>query len=240
LRREYRLQIDVLLVGRRWCHDHFDRRASSQRSPAIKPPLRLARQNELMSVIRFKRRARKGPPRFALVVLATAVAAFALTYWWPQLTTSSPIMALPTLDAAGSMGGNSMQEDTLGGDANSSAIVHDDRFACRVSSITDGDTLRCADGTRIRLHAVAAREMDESCSEGHPCPSASGASARAELQRLAGGRTLSCSRTGTSYDRVTAICWTSENQEINCAMILSGTAVRWDRFHLERPVCRPS
>src|SRR6218665_3344887 len=49
-------------------------------------------------------------------------------------------------------------------------------FQCQVSNITDGDTLRCADGTRVRLHAVAAREKDETCSPGHPCPPASGAS----------------------------------------------------------------
>lgn len=65
-----------------------------------------------------------------------------------------------------------------------------DRFFCQVASVTDGDTLRCADGTRVRLHAVAARESDESCSPGHPCPSASGAAATATLRELAGGQGL--------------------------------------------------
>src|SRR5690606_19731320 len=60
-----------------------------------------------------------------------------------------------------------------------------DEFACQVSAVTDGDTLRCADGTRVRLHAVAAREKDESCSPGHPCPAASGAAATAQLSALA-------------------------------------------------------
>ena len=111
------------------------------------------------------------------------------------------------------------------------------RFLCDVSSITDGDTLRCADGTRIRLHAVAARESDETCKSGHPCPSASAASATAMLSQLASGQTLQCEQTGTSYNRVTAICWNQQNTEINCAMVNSGTTVVWPRFNAQRPIC---
>lgn len=111
-------------------------------------------------------------------------------------------------------------------------------FACQVSSVTDGDTLRCADGTRVRLHAIAARERDETCSPGHPCPTASGASATAKLAELAGGQTLACRSTGTSYDRVTAICNTASGVEINCAMVRSGTAVVWERFNRTTPICR--
>jgi len=111
------------------------------------------------------------------------------------------------------------------------------RFLCDVSSITDGDTLRCADGTRIRLHAVAARESDETCKPGHPCPSASAASATAMLSQLASGQTLQCEQTGTSYNRVTAVCWNQQNTEINCAMVNSGTTVVWPKFNAQRPIC---
>lgn len=111
-------------------------------------------------------------------------------------------------------------------------------FTCQVSSITDGDTLRCANGTRIRLHAVAARESDETCRPGHPCPDASGASATAKLSELASGQTLTCQQTGTSYERVTAICRNEARVEINCAMVKSGTAVIWPRFNAERPICQ--
>ena len=113
-----------------------------------------------------------------------------------------------------------------------------DRFFCQVASITDGDTLRCADGTRVRLHAVAARESDESCSPGHPCPSASGAAATATLEQLAGGQGLQCTPTGTSYNRVTAICSNEAGVEVNCAMIQSGTAVIWPRYNSKRPICQ--
>lgn len=115
--------------------------------------------------------------------------------------------------------------------------VPSDRFLCRVSSITDGDTLRCVDGTRIRLHAVAARESDETCKVGHPCPSASGASATSKLTELASGQTLQCEQTGTSYNRVTAVCWNEANTEINCAMVQSGTTVIWPKFNQQRAIC---
>lgn len=191
-----------------------------------------------MSVLPFKRRSTRKLPRFALLVVMTMVAAFGLTYWWPALTANSPVITLPPLDPAEGYSSTSASTSPPGPDVGSPVVQPEDRFSCRVSSITDGDTLRCTDGTRIRLHAVAAREMDETCSAGHPCPSASGASAKAELQRLAGGMSLSCSRTGRSFDRVTAICWTPENLEINCAMIRSGKAVVWDRFAREEPICR--
>jgi len=111
-------------------------------------------------------------------------------------------------------------------------------FNCDVVRVTDGDTLRCDDGVRVRLHAVAAREMDETCSPGHPCPSASATAARDVLVRLAANRTITCTPIGASYDRVTAICRNDEGVEINCAMIESGTTVIWERFNREAPICR--
>lgn len=111
-------------------------------------------------------------------------------------------------------------------------------LVCDVAYVNDGDTLRCVDGTRIRLHAVAARESDETCSPGHPCPLVSAASATRELRRLASGQRLHCEPIGSSYDRVTAICWNEAAVEINCAMVRSGAALVWDRFDREEPICR--
>lgn len=110
-------------------------------------------------------------------------------------------------------------------------------FACNVLSITDGDTLRCRDGTRVRLHAVAAREKDETCSPGHPCPSASGVAATAKLSELASGQELQCEKIGTSYNRVTAICRNGAGVEVNCAMIQSGVALIWPKFNRQRAIC---
>jgi endonuclease YncB( thermonuclease family) len=118
------------------------------------------------------------------------------------------------------------------------ALAASGSFQCQVRSITDGDTLRCVDGTRIRLHAVAARESDETCSPGHPCPAATAASATAKLTELAAGQTLQCQATGTSYNRVTAICRNQQNVEINCAMVRSGTTLIWPRYDEQHRICR--
>lgn len=127
------------------------------------------------------------------------------------------------------------------------ATMFDDRrtFTCNVTRVHDGDgPIWCAehdqDGKpiKIRLHAVAARELDETCRPGHPCPAASGAEARQALAQLTLGRVLQCEATGTSYRRVTAWCWREDGVELNCAMVTSGTALRWDRYDRERRLCR--
>lgn len=148
---------------------------------------------------------------------SVATAGFFAVLWWPWSLPASAMQArlLPVADTAAASS-----------------------FSCRVASVHDGDTLRCTDGTRVRLHAVAAREIDETCSEGHPCPAASGAAARLELVKLAENRTLDCRRTGQSYNRVTAICDNDVGVEINCAMVRSGTTLIWDRFHQQQPICR--
>lgn len=160
-----------------------------------------------------KRRSRASPKRstakFIATVVVVAVAAFAGTMWWPRSgELTSAEAAKPAYD-----------------------------FACDVAYVNDGDTLRCRDSTRVRLHAIAARETDNSCSPGHPCPTASAATSTAALTRLAGDR-ITCLRTGQSYERVTAICRNTSGVEINCAMVESGAAVLWERFNRQRPICR--
>ncbi|WP_426039380.1 thermonuclease family protein [Brevundimonas sp. DC300-4] len=164
--------------------------------------------------------------------------AFGLTYWWPELTTESPITMLPTLAASDTATDTQRGEPTDSRPETSSFPSEGLRFSCQVTSVTDGDTFRCAGGERIRLHAVAARETDETCSVGHPCPAASGASATAELRRLVQGRRLQCQPIGQSYGRVTAICWDPRGVEVNCAMVRSGATVIWDRFNRQDPICR--
>ena len=154
---------------------------------------------------------------FGLLVAAVAVSTFYAALNWPIPDVSSQIGSTPRDQAT---------------------VASRGTLRCDVAYINDGDTLRCQDGTRIRLHAVAARESDGSCSPGHPCPDASAEAATSELQRLAAGKTITCEPTGKSYDRVTAICWTPSGEEINCALIQSGVALIWERFHREQPLCR--
>jgi len=155
---------------------------------------------------------------FILTVALVGLMAFYVTLNWSQV--DDPLPAQTAIAAV------------------PAAIPGRATLACAVASINDGDTLRCRDGTRIRLHAVAAREADETCSIGHPCPAATAAAATHELARLAAARTIRGQPTGRSYDRVTAICWTPEGEEINCAMIRSGTALVWEKFERQAPLCR--
>lgn len=186
------------------------------------------RRPRLPSPSTKRTRRRNHPWRFAVAVAAVATAAFLAVVYWPLDDELQRLV--PKVEQ--------MLAVEPEPETRSAAAAIADRFACDVAYVNDGDTLRCQDGTRIRLHAVAARETDETCSPGHPCPAASAASATAELRRLAANRTISCDPIGQSYNRVTAICWTSADVEINCAMIRSGTTVVWDRFNRERAICQ--
>ncbi len=111
-------------------------------------------------------------------------------------------------------------------------------FKCTVTTVYDGDgPIHCRESASIRLHAIAAREMDEACLSDHPCPPASGAAAKSELQSLVLHHVLRCEQTGTSYNRVTAICWTESGLEVNCAMVSSGKALLWDKYNRQRRIC---
>ena len=173
-------------------------------------PLGVGSQNRAMerNVIRLRHRRKKPDLRFYGVVVFVAVIAFSVTLFWQADDRSAVMASSPAYD-----------------------------FSCDVSYVNDGDTLRCQDGTRVRLHAIAARETDGSCSPGHPCPSASASASKAALERLA-GRRINCIQTGTSYRRVTAICDNEQGVEINCAMVRSGAAVIWDRFNRQESICR--
>lgn len=122
-----------------------------------------------------------------------------------------------------------------------------DQFACTPTRVWDGDgPLWCAEGPRIRLSGIAAREMDGSCSDNQPCPDASAIVARDALVRLVGGKaigiaseghilvrgpTLRChSVGGAGGSRTAAWCVSPVHGDLSCAMVASGTVLRWDRY----------
>src|SRR3546814_9623729 len=46
-------------------------------------------------------------------------------------------------------------------------------FLCTPTLVADGDgPVWCAEGPRIRIAGIAARELDGTCRRGHPCPRA--------------------------------------------------------------------
>ncbi|TKD51541.1 hypothetical protein FBR43_12835 [Sphingomonas baiyangensis] len=119
-------------------------------------------------------------------------------------------------------------------------------FACTPVRVWDGDgPIWCAEGPRVRLAGIAAREMDGSCATGHPCPNASAVAARDGLVRLVGrpvgrsrqghvivqARPLACRSTGSAVGKRTgAWCYTSTGQDLSCEMVRLGLAARWNRY----------
>ena len=126
-------------------------------------------------------------------------------------------------------------------------------FACTPTRVWDGDgPIWCAEGPKIRLAAIAAREIDETCKLGHPCPKASGRAARDHLVTLVGkargrskeghvlvsGKALRCTSRGSGKgERTAVVCVTTAGINLNCAMIRSGYALRWAEFDRRRDLC---
>jgi endonuclease YncB( thermonuclease family) len=110
------------------------------------------------------------------------------------------------------------------------AIASTTKFTCEVAHITDGDTFRCADGTRVRLSGVAARESDGTCRPGHPCPAASAEAATAALHNIASGQVVVCRAVGETYGRVAAFCRRQDGLDLSCAMMQTGTVKKWWRY----------
>ncbi len=109
-------------------------------------------------------------------------------------------------------------------------------FPCTVQSVYDGDgPINCAEHdlngnqVRVRIRGIEARDADNSCRHPNLCPQASGAEAKAMLERFAVGR-LECTSYGPSYNRVDAFCRNASGQDLSCEMLKGGTAVRWEQY----------
>lgn len=107
-------------------------------------------------------------------------------------------------------------------------------FSCSVASITDGDTLRCADGTRVRIAGIDAPEIS-ACAANRKCVSGDPQASKRSLANLASGRTLSCRPVGRSYNRVVAFC-AAGTVDLSCAQVKAGQAVT--RYAQRKAVCR--
>lgn len=119
-------------------------------------------------------------------------------------------------------------------------------FTCTPEAVWDGDgPVWCKEGPRIRLAGIAAREMDGSCSKGHPCSPASAIEARDALVRLIGaptgfgphghvlvrGPAMECRSVGSAGgNRVAAWCVSPKGGDLSCAMVKGGWAAKWDRY----------
>jgi endonuclease YncB( thermonuclease family) len=91
--------------------------------------------------------------------------------------------------------------------------------------IIDGDTIDIAD-TRIRLEAIDAPELDQTCEDAQRRRWSCGAVASRELRRHVGGEKVSCEPSGYDrYRRVLAICYLPDESDLNAWMVRQGWAV---------------
>ena len=125
----------------------------------------------------------------------------------------------------------------LASSAYSSASLPRGRFSCAVRYVTDGDTFRCSDGTRVRLSSIDTPEMPGACRAGRQCAPGNPYAAKAALERLISGRTVQCDPVGMSYNRVAAWCRVN-GVDLSCAMVRSGHAVRLPQHDRARRLCR--
>lgn len=119
-------------------------------------------------------------------------------------------------------------------------------FTCTPTAVWDGDgPVWCAEGPRVRIAGVAAREMDGTCNANQPCPAVDAIDARDRLVRLFGGAkgTLStghikvrsapmrCVSDGSAGgSRTAAWCMSPAFGDLSCAVVRAGGAVRWPRY----------
>lgn len=119
-------------------------------------------------------------------------------------------------------------------------------FACTPTAVWDGDgPVWCAEGPRVRLAGIAAREADGRCNANQPCPDATAEQARDTLaaligtpggfnthgHRLVSGPTMRCRSEGSAGgNRTAAWCVSPVSGDVSCAMVRSGTTLRWERY----------
>jgi endonuclease YncB( thermonuclease family) len=119
-------------------------------------------------------------------------------------------------------------------------------FLCTPTAVWDGDgPVWCAEGPRLRLAGIAARESDGTCRSNQPCPSASAKQARDALVGILGGPrgalgtghikvrapAMRCRSTGPAGgNRTGAFCTLSGGTDLSCAMVATGTVLRWQRY----------
>src|SRR5690606_22159263 len=105
-------------------------------------------------------------------------------------------------------------------------------FECAPTRVWDGDgPVWCAEGPRIRLSGIAAREIDETCRTNQPCPEVGAEQSRDELVDLIGklsgtspqghvlvsGPTMTCRSVGAGGgNRTAAWCVSPNSGDLSC------------------------
>jgi hypothetical protein len=119
------------------------------------------------------------------------------------------------------------------------------QFTCSPTMVYDGDgPVWCAEGPRLRIAGIAAREMDGTCRGNQPCPDASAEEARDALVELLGkpagmwrdhvrlkdAPALRCLSTGQAVGSRTGAWCTGPQGDISCRMVASRTVLPWRQY----------
>lgn len=131
-------------------------------------------------------------------------------------------------------------------DASAQVVPAGQSFTCTPVAVYDGDgPVWCAEGPKVRIAGVAAREMDGTCRPNQPCPPVDAADARDRLVRLFGGprgtlpeghikvhaATMACRSDGSAGgSRTAAWCTSPAFGDLSCAVVRAGGAIRWARY----------
>lgn len=119
-------------------------------------------------------------------------------------------------------------------------------FPCTPVAVWDGDgPVWCAEGPKIRIAGVAARELDGTCRTSHPCPAVDAIEARDRLVGILGGSRgtlrsghvivrsapMTCVSEGSAGGaRTAAWCRSPAFGDLSCAVVRAGGALRWRRY----------
>lgn len=114
-------------------------------------------------------------------------------------------------------------------------------FTCLAAIALDGDTLRCAPDSagveiRVRLAGIDAPELPGHCRRGRICAPGDPYAAREALQRIAAGKTLTCTATGKTWNRIAAWC-EQGGAPLSCAMLATGQVIRWESYWPKGRAC---
>jgi endonuclease YncB( thermonuclease family) len=119
-------------------------------------------------------------------------------------------------------------------------------FTCTPTRVWDGDgPVWCAEGPRLRIAGIAAREADGTCRTNQPCPTATAVQSRDALVHAIGtptgrspeghvlvrGAPMGCRSVGSAGgNRTAAWCTAGSGRDLSCAMVDTGTVLRWTRY----------
>ena len=93
------------------------------------------------------------------------------------------------------------------------------------SRVIDGDTIDIW-STRIRLEAIDAPELDQTCDDSDGRPWSCGSVAARELRRHVNGHELKCEPSRyDQFKRVLAICFRPDGSDVNAWMVRQGWAL---------------